>query len=241
MILFTACENLNDPGEAKYKHSLLCNLKVGISNQKIFIYDILSLEEYAYGTLKNFDKYFNPNAQVEIESNGTVYSDFYVTADSENVRYYTSDSLNVFPGQEYKVKIIFEGETITGVTQVPAEFDILHPFENQIISYTNNSFNVTYRWEKSQFCSGYQIQVTYPFLFNGNPNPEYYFHSDQTVDTQYVFTNILRPIDTVNTIISAFDKNYYEHVYIGNESAGLTHAYGYFGSSFQKQVRFIVR
>lgn len=240
-IIFTACENLNDPGEPKYKHSILFNLSSGINKQKLYIYNISSLSAASFGYLKEYDKYFDPNVAISIESNGSIISDFYVESDSDNVRYYTSESLNVLPGNEYHLSINVGNEVISGTTKVPEAFNIISPVENQIIQYTNNELIVNYKWIKSINSYGYQIQITYAYMFGGILYENNFPFSDNILDTLYVYKTYLEPVDTVYSIISAYDKNYFEHIYRGQESAGIQGAYGYFGSSTQRRLKYVVR
>ncbi len=240
-IIFTACENLNDPGEPKYKHSVLFKLNSGISKQRFYVYNVVPLAEYSDGYLKQYDKYFDPSAQISIESNGVNVFDFYVESDSQNIRYYTSDSLNVLPGKEYHLSINVGNEVISGTTKVPEAFNIISPVENQIIQYTNNELIVNYKWTKSINSYGYQIQINYAYMFGGVLYENNFPFGDNISDTLYVYKTYLEPLDTVYSLISAYDKNYFDHIYKGQESAGIQGAYGYFGSSTQTRLKYVVR
>lgn len=240
-IIFTACENLNEPGEPKYKHSILFKLNSGISKQRFYIYNVAPLAENSYGYLKQYDKYFDPGAQISIESDGIEVVDFYVESDSQNIRYYTSDSFNVLPGKEYHLSINVGNELISGTTNVPETFSIISPVENQVIRYNNNELKVNYKWTKSINSYGYQIQISYAYIFGGIIYENNFPFSDNISDTLYIYKTYLEPVDTVYSIISAYDKNYFDHIYRGKESAGIEGAYGYFGSTVYLQNRFIVR
>jgi hypothetical protein len=241
VIVFTACENLNDPGEPKYKHSIFFKLNSGMNKQRLYIYNVVPLSEYSFGYLKEYDKYFDPDAQISIESDGIEVEDFYVESDSQNIRYYTSDNLNVLPGKEYHLSIRVGNEMISGTTKVSEAFNIISPAENQIIHYTNNELKVNYKWSKSINSYGYQIQINYAYIIGGIIYEYNFPFSENVLDTLYVYKTYLKPVDTVYSMISAYDKNYFEHIYGGKENAGIQGAYGYFGSSVNKKVSYVVR
>ncbi len=159
VVIFNCCTNLNDPGTPEYKYSLLFNLSKNSDKQKIYIYNISSLEDYQYGYLKEYDKYFKTGAEITLESNGIIYSNFHVETDTQGVRYYTSDNIVINIGLEYKLNVNINGYIIKGITKVPGDFNIISPAENQVIHYTNNQLNINYKWNQSSNASIYLLNV----------------------------------------------------------------------------------
>lgn len=235
-----ACENLNDPGMPKYNFSIFVNIQAGIDKQKFYIYHTIPLEEYQYGYLKEFDKYFEPNAVISLQTDSINYTNFFVESDSQNIRYYTSNNFIANAGREYQLKIQIGGELIEGRTVVPNEFEIISPQENQIISFVNK-LDVNYSWTNSKNSNCYFIQVEYPFLYNGIQQNTTFIFDQNIQDTTFNFISYLEPVDTVYTSVTSFDINYFNHIFNGFESAGVEGAYGYFGSSLFKRNKFLVR
>lgn len=240
--MFSSCENLSDPGQPEYNYSLFFNLMANTDKQKFYIYNIAPLDGNPSGyLLKDFDTYFTPDAVITIESDGVIYSDFLVETDSQDVRYYTNSNLIIHPGIEYHLKVVIADEIITGSTIVPKDFEIVYPLENQIVPFSNNKLEVNYLWTKSRNSSGFLLNVIYTLLYN-DFNIDGNYILDQTVfDTTYFLDSTFEPVDTVYTTIAAFDGNYYNHLFEGKASSGIEGAYGYFGSSVHKKLKFIVR
>lgn len=240
--MFSTCENLSDPGQPEYNYSLFFNLKANSDKQKFYIYNIAPLDGNQPGyLLKDFDTYFTTGAEITIESDGIIYSDFLVETDSQDIRYYTNNNLIIHPGKEYHLKVIIADDIITGSTLAPEDFELIYPLENQVIHFTNNNLEVNYAWTKSSNSFGYLLNVLYPFLYNGTPFNDNYFLDQTVFDTTYFLNSTFEPVDTVFTTIAAFDGNYYNHLFKGKASSGIEGAYGYFGSSVYKKLKFIVR
>ena len=241
ILLFSSCENLSDPGQPEYNYSLFFNLKANSDKQKFYIYNIAPLDEYQSGYLPEFDKYFVTDAEIQIESDGIIYSDFFVETDSQGVRYFTNNNIVIYPGIEYHLNVVIAEDIITGTTFVPSDFELTYPAENQTIHFINNKLEVDYTWTKSSNSFGYLLNVLYPFLYNGTPFNDNYILDQTVFDTTYFFDSIFEPVDTVYTTIAAFDGNYYNHLFEGKASSGIEGAYGYFGSSVYKRLKFIIR
>ena len=237
-----SCENISGPGQPGIKYSIIFNLTANAEKQKFYIYNVVGLEESVihFGPLKDYNKFFSENAFIKIESNGNSFSDFIIRRDTNDVEFYTNEDLSPKPGEEYKLEIKIEDNTITGTTVIPEDFQIIAPKDGQVIHHSNNTFNIDLKWERKGNVYGYILDVFY-HINEKQALLNYLEYSEIIFDTSYSFMGQILPTDTVKIRLFGFDKNYYEHVFKGKESSGVKGAYGLFGSSVLKTVRVIVR
>ena len=242
-LLLNACENLSVQSES-HKNSVIFNLTVNAEKQKIFVYNVVGLERQIDGnrvSLDDFNPFFTTNALIELESNNISFNNFIITRDSNNVIFYTNETLIPKPGEIYNLKINVGNNVITGRTIIPDNFQIISPKENQIYHYSNNKFEINTKWESNKSIYGYIVDIFYHINFLELGRYNYLEYSKVVFDTSYSFISQYLPTDTVRIKVLGFDKNYYEHVFQGKESTGVNGAYGYFGSSILKTVKVIVR
>ena len=245
ILLLNSCENLSDPGQAINKNSIICTLTANVNKQRLYIYNVIGLEQRTHGgyvSLDDFNQFFTENALIKIESNSESFSNFFITQDTNNVKFYSNEDLNPKPGEVYNLKVKIGDDFITGKTIVPENFQIISPEDNKVISFLKNQFKINLKWENSRNIYGYIMEVSY----HVNPQARYIdnfvYYSEVLFDTSYNFIGQdYKPTDTVRIRLLGFDENYYEHVFKGKESSGVEGAYGYFGSSILKTVNVIVR
>ncbi len=242
-LFINSCKNLLDPGQPGKKYSLLCNLTLNNKEQKLYLYNIVSLNENAYPLflLQDYDKYFAENAVININLEGQTLNNFLLKRDTNNVRYYGCDNLKLKPGEKYNLEVRIGNQLINGSTTIPEDFQIISPTENQNIYFSNYEFTIDIKWKGNKTIYGYILFITYPFYLTGTNSYHTSYFNKVVFDSSYEFKDTYLPSDKVTINLLGFDKNYYEHIFKGKESSGIKGAYGYFGSSILKTVKVIVK
>jgi hypothetical protein len=132
---------------------------------------------------------------------------------------YYSDSLEVIPGKIYRMKIItLDGDTITGQTIVPNDFDIS----------IDDDLHV--QWESQKNVKAYKFSV-YKKDDSGNLFPlldEVVFANNYHIDS-----GIFSGSGPYWIKITAFDENFYEYVVKEKDQYGITGGLGVFGSAVE--------
>lgn len=244
LILFTACENLNDIGSLDTKYSVFINLTVNQNKQEFYFYKTLPIEVaingYPFGSN---DEFFVGNPYISFtDENGNIFDNFILEMRPEgyiNRKYITNNSeFFIIPESGYKVQIQIDDveiestiNTLPKIDSYKLEFGeeknegglIITPI---IFSWKNIDNAMYYIVERIHY---YTYQFNDSTLFSSSNNKFDYFHADQAV---YAITyNTSSESDSLKITLTAFDINLFQHFLQKNDQVNLTNAYGYIGSS----------
>jgi hypothetical protein len=242
-----SCTDVADPTKPD-SASVLLQLTANQPRQSVFLYRTADLGEtpsfLPFTELHNaqFLPYFLEGAtvfvtddhgrhpfQLRVDSSyGTVVAKSYVNPDSFVVQPEASYSLTVQAGTL----------TIEGRTTLPGEFQILSPSPTQIYTTSNGQLQFDLRWTRSRNALGYIASVIIARrVLVGGPYRERFTYV--AFDTLYSPATPFRvsAADTCFVEVQSFDVNYYNHRFRSVASAGVSHGYGYVGSSVFHTVR----
>jgi len=224
-----SCKQLNEPSNS-LKYSMIGNLILNSSHQEMYIYNTIPLNENKWNDFPHTDNnYFVKNANILINNEKNITFRYNLNMDS-SVYYYTAN-FNIKPLNRYTLKVVINGEEITGETYLPGSFSILSPLPEQHFTQVNDTIKIPFVWNASSNSFGYIIHFFEKY--NGKFFRENSFVSQ---DTSFLFTLNERGRKKYKFEILAFDKNLYQHIIQKIPSAGIKGAYGYFGSSVMKSV-----
>ncbi len=259
ILLICSCENLNEPGSSKYSYSVDFYMDTVNKTQKIHLYRTLALSENY--DLYHLENYFIENAQLELACDGMDYNDFGLFEDPDSTHvynyydhyqwlYYKNNSeLKILPGKEYILTIKTDDQLINGLTKVPGDFDLLIPARDTMKAEEIDGLEIS--WTASQDA---YIYTHGKFLARQRHYSSGYTYFPDTFPLGGAYTNenhavidfnsstilFVSEVDSVLIFVTAFDKNAYNHSFNGHESAGVTNAYGVFGSSVTKTAVIVI-
>lgn len=244
-ILNISCEKVTEPSLKIMKYSILFNLTLNVEKQKVYIFRSLDRNETI---IRNYNggnitaevmAYFVENANLSIIDNSDQEYPFNFFSDTTKEKYYTPESqLSLTEFGTYFLKCVIDGYLINGFTNIPGNFDIIFPTNNQKIFLNDYAEKLNIKWEESELARGYIIN----FIIH-----HFYDYEGQVLEfkKELVFITSKNEIaiptidlisGTVDIEIIAIDVNYFEHLLGINDSAGLEGSYGVFGSSVLKKV-----
>lgn len=148
--------------------------------------------------------------------------------DRQNGYNFKCDSLIILPGNSYEITVHTENDSISGITTVPGPFHY-------------ESLDGDIRWSSSTGATYYQFCIEKLKSDTSSIDRSaihYYKYCDTTTEPYYDKELIEDDLDFKNIQLSglfkisvyAYDKNIFDYVHVGNQSAGIDNAYGYFGS-----------
>ena len=129
---------------------------------------------------------------------------------------YFTDSLVIKAGETYKLQALFKGKTISGKTDVPGDFSI--SVNGRTISWTESKNAYLYR------INGFHLKGGNFLLEQATKNTKITINDDDFVPGPYRIT------------VEALDKNFYDLAFERTYAAGLSGAYGVFGSVTVKTI-----
>lgn len=241
-----SCSDLNAPSPT-FEQSVVCNLTAYVTTQRIHLFRITSVDDpgpsFPFFSPSTNDARFVPYAIenatvfVEDETQQRVLFDF--SSDSlfgaiVGRPYKNRDAFSVQPGGRYVLSAATPFGTITGSTTVPGDFSILSPSNNQVFS---RGATVRIVWTKSSHAFGYHVKAT------DEDSRSPITTSTLVNDTTYSirFDPDFRISGAITIQVFAYDKNYDDHRSKVVPRAGITNAYGCFGSSLLQTVRIRVQ
>ncbi|MBO8130760.1 MAG: hypothetical protein H0Z29_04470 [Candidatus Marinimicrobia bacterium] len=118
-----------------------------------------------------------------------------------------------------------EGDTITGVTKVPKDFDI-----------TMND-NLKISWDSREGTQAYSLIVS-----QKEESGDWLPVIDETLYVNFYIINseVIETDDSIRVEVVAFDENYYNYVVKEMDASGVVGAYGVFGSAVRKERSFLI-
>ena len=250
LIIFYSCENLNEPVGIQYGISISSLLEANRNIQEIQLFQALNLDDTI--DYKYYGRHFIKGAQIKISENNNVYSNFALFEKNEMYNgksfFYGNDSeFKIMPGNQYNLEIVADEIRITGVTTVPGDFQILEPSKNKMkiediinmeLSWTKSDSAYLYSWD---YRIAYQSQSDSSIYhgFKVIPLPSGNYTENERATFEYYYS-IYMEIDSLLISITAYDKNAYNHFIKEDNNAGVTNAYGVFGSSVTKTAVIVI-
>ncbi|MBL1215082.1 MAG: hypothetical protein HND52_17085 [Ignavibacteriae bacterium] len=251
ILLFQACENLNEPGETEFKNSVILQLQNGNAKQQLYVYHTFPIS-FSLGDPLFLDGYSNPlanDAAISIIHGDTVYSDFIIEfRDSTKRHKYYTNASNLFiePNSEYDIKVESNGELIEGHLKTIGDFEIIEVNleENNAASFSL----VNIKWGKADQAKFYSVSVSYKYWFNDPRTGDsvkysvsgYPFLFDpDTANGENYFSKQLKirsNADSLEIEINAYDQNSYNYFVEKIQRVGIENAYGYLGSNTSRKV-----
>lgn len=217
------------------------------SEQQIYVFNTSDFEDKIW-----WDNYY-AGANVFLTDSVSFSTEFPVVRDSVlQCPYYTNLIKTIFlPERTYFLIVKTVGGVITGQTKMPGDFNITYPENDDTISVPENTAkDVEFRWTESKGSYGYIIRTEGIRIVEYNGTIYTYKEGLGTYLTNEIskvftfskFPRLERVISEEYTInIIAFDKNYYDHHFNMNNSAGLKGGYGYFSSGVIKKIKIIIK
>ena len=240
-IIFFACDEINLVNDFSKDYTFICVLKSDQVTQKAYFYKAIDIK----GDLDPANA-FIPDAEIVI-SDGTISSQLQVYGSS-----YSDNSFfhgKILPNTKYDIQIKVNDEIITGSTTTPGEFTINRPSNDTVYLYknANGSYNdIPISWSESANSFRYVVYSTIRYRNNFGEEIERpgIDHANGLIDTStaiYPFNDPMYIVYTAGTrieyyayqirfVVYALDKNYYDHVILSRDRAGLSAQYGVFGS-----------
>jgi hypothetical protein len=238
-IIFFACDEINLVNDFSKDYTFICVLKSDQVTQKAYLYKAIDIK----GDLGPANA-FIPDAEIII-SDDKISSQLQVYGSS-----YSDNSVfhgKILPNTRYDVQIKVNNEIVTGSTTTPGGFAINRQSNDTVYLY-QNATNVSYRdtpisWSESANSFRYVVYST--IIYRNNAGEEIERpggHHNAVVDTSttisFVTTYIVSTAGTrieyyayqIRFMVYALDKNYYDHVILSRDRAGLSAQYGVFGS-----------
>ncbi len=255
-LLLNACTDLTE-SPARMETSVNCVLVANRGAQKIFIYSTTDRNTYIYPE-NNYALLAIAGAVVDLTTADGKHRLQYVvdtvgvTSSNGNRYYSAAGKVRIVTDAEYGLSVETSFGTITGSTRVPGEFTIGFPVDKSRIAFSGNQATLPIHWTRSTNAFVYQIVATMVSwetrTFNGM-DPFTLRREEvrtfSTVDTAFSAILSLRSQsnlpDTVIVEVTAFDKNFYSHKFLGNERAGVTGGYGVIGSGVAKSITLTVQ
>lgn len=248
-----SCENLSDPGEIKFKNTVMFSLATGNSKQKIYIYNTYPVN-YSFEDppmFMNYNKFIVENAKIKIIDNNTVYNNFkLVQEDSLFLHKYYSNTggLVIKPDHKYSIEIESNGQLIKSSVTTIGNFEILSVKEKE-----SSSYNIS--WGKCQGAVFYDLDVINfyrdsVFVSNGKKEianirreRHYIINGDTLSSTNAISqeAEINSKTDSMYVTVGAYDLNTYKYFFEGIGKLNIENAYGYLGSSTVKSYKKYIK
>ncbi|PID63135.1 MAG: hypothetical protein CR986_00250 [Ignavibacteriae bacterium] len=163
LFLVLACEPINDFENDEFSRSILFNLTVNQDKQFIYYYKTIENEKKFHELLDGgVDSSFIKDANISIVSSNSIFDNFIIEKSSAFIdhrfHYTNIESFHPKPDTDYELKIVENGNIITGKTRTPSDFNIIYPKTNSKFSKSNDKF-IEVKWGKSKSAFGYLIKT----------------------------------------------------------------------------------
>jgi hypothetical protein len=261
-IIFFSCDEINTTSDFNNGSVFLCLLKNDQPIQKAYLYNVVDVKSYLaqIGRLWfDWNNDFIHDAEIII-SDGIISSQLQVREFKPNYSSfseytYSDDSIfygKVLPNKKYDLQLKVNNEIVTGSTITPGEFsismsDTIYPYQNT----GTGTDNYRISWTKSNNSFQYLVFVNVGYKSNDGETVSHFINKDiNTVDTFAIVTFPARTISrdgkeyhqySVEFIVVAVDKNYYDHIFLSRDRAGLSSQYGVFGSSITESCTAYIK
>jgi hypothetical protein len=261
-IIFFACDEINPVNDFSNDYTFLCILKSDQPTQKAYLYkavNIVNINDVIPADA------FILDAEI-IMSDGIISSQLQVRENVPNTEewlVYSDDSVfygSILPNKKYDIQIKVNNEFVTGSTTIPGEFTINRLSSDTILYQdTNDSYKyIPISWSASANSFQYLVYSTIKYRSNDGREMERANKYTNTVNTfakilfepryiSYTYTGSSWVVDTeyhayqIKFVVYALDKNYYDHVILSRDRAGLSAQYGVFGSMIADSYTIYVK
>ena len=241
-IIFFSCDEINNVSDFSNDFTFICVLKNDQIVQRAYLYKSIGIKDFL-----SPNSAFIPNAEITL-SDGTLSSQLQVSAPEYM---YSDDSVfygNILPNKKYDIQVKVNNEIVTGSTTAPGEFsinlsqnDTIYPYRDtdRYPSFYDRYHSYQFSWTESANSFQYLVFAVLTYRSNDGNEREFYTSTIYTTDT---VATIDFPSHTsfngkehynylIRFIVVSIDKNYYDHLLLSRDRAGLSSQYGVFGSS----------
>jgi hypothetical protein len=230
-----SCSNPSNK-EPTFSATVLSVLNTGATRQTVILFRPFESPRSNTGFLDT-DPFHISRANIAINDFRLQEQDARVSRFESPRFFYELDSIvAIKPDSTYRLSIIFEGSTISGETTVPGAFQITSPSQMQTISLQQSQGLLSVNWSESKHAKRYGVEIIGPKLWirGSSQNDSSLFEPRQKIDAGSATSTQIRLNFTIGrrvVIVTAYDKNYDRHVFQGFLTAGISNAYGVFGSA----------
>jgi hypothetical protein len=263
-IIFFSCDEINTTNDFSNDFVFLCLLKNDQPIQKAYLYNFVNMKDY------NPDFYILNNDFIHdaeiIISDGIISSQLQVRelpisywSGDVNEYTYSDDSVfykKILPNKKYDLQLKVNNEIVTGSTITPGEFSI-NSLPDTI--YRTDDYSYRISWTESNNSFQYLVFLNVTYKSNDGETSIVSLKVINTVDKFAIvgFPPITIEIPTdpisiypdykkyyqysVEFIVVAVDKNYYDHIFLSRDRAGLSSQYGVFGSSITESCTAYIK
>jgi hypothetical protein len=158
--------------------------------------------------------------------------------------YTTVKTVPVKANSAYTLRVVVAGRLVMGRTVTPGDFVLIEPTQSGTIDSTLPMTGFTVRWTMSAGGFGYRLVIS-RISWIDSPWGRQRYVAQVITETQDTFRTVLPQYvlqaDSVRIEVTALDRNYEKHRHGGEDKAGLTNAFGYFGSGVRKSITLPVR
>ncbi len=253
-LCFGSCNDLTDPVQ-RLEISTECILIANQAAHKIYVYRSTDTDDHRFTRYDYYAPYSIDSAIVRLSTPlGIKLLPLVVDTISPSMHWVDKYfSLGLNPGIQYNgvysVFIETPYGTITGNTRVPGDFTLHQHMTGTSVQFIDNEAAIPVHWSKSDNAYIYQVTIT---LFTWEtrivPGMETFtyrrdevrsFSTTDTLFTDHVYSRLR--YDSVIVAVTAFDKNFYDHKFLGNDRAGVTGGYGVIGSGVNHSFMLPIR
>ncbi len=240
------------------ENSIVCILRPYLSEQRLYIYNVLDDLPDSIQSLSNFgekeisNSFFNNKATVKILYNGFEYDFSY--SDTENKKVFINYDLNIQYEEEYSLHIQSDKIEIYGHTKIPSNLIITEPSDSVLLI----SREINLKWNKIENSKNYLIRIKGPLIrkiFNLSDTiitsniiktdriinnqykiviPKNNLENNEMIKSEYIYD----PLEYKITI-TAIDTNLYNYL-SGEKISGLNTGYGVFGSAVADSISILI-
>lgn len=223
------------PPAEKYEPqlNLFCVLLSHRSQQEAVVDRTYRMDEVAKYDLKSVRVILSKNS----------LSDTFAQVSETLGRFVSKNHIPIIPCSTYRILVTAQGfDTLTGMTTVPGDFEIIHPLEGDTISFDDSLV-----FKKSKGAAGYSVN----FLVLADTR---WFAVDRallhSIEDSIIRINLFDfhlPFDSglCKVKIAALDTNYFSYTHYGYEepllAAGISNGVGLFGSAVIESVMVFTR